>query len=265
MPRHREAHAIGRDETARGFHAACHEPLAPDPGDLAMLNDIHAGGGGRARIAPGHGVVTHGTAAWLQKTTQHGVAAIVEIDQRNQGLDLFAVERQCVHRQQPHAIGAARKQVTLRFGVEQVQRAALADHGIEVQSALKPFPQLQGVIVETHIFRPEVVGADDRRVAPDVAQANRALLDDGHVADPEFGGEVVGGRQPLAAGSDNNHLVARTRARLVPRARPATMAKEPFPEQSRGGIPTARCALRIRMNKAIACTLSPHLSMPHKA
>src|SRR5882724_3962346 len=224
MSRDREAHHVRLDGAARGLYTTDRVSLAQEGSDLALLYDVHAGSRGRARIAPGHRVVAYGAAARLQKSTEDGVAAIVEVDQGDERLDGVPVESQGVHRQQAHAIGAARKQVALRFGVEKVQRAALADHCIEVQPPLEPFPQLERVVVETHVLRTEVVGADDRRVAPDVAEADRPFVDDGHVADAELGGEVVSRREALAPATDDHHPVTRARARLVPRARPAAMA-----------------------------------------
>src|SRR5882757_4670088 len=136
MSRDRETHHVRLDGAARGLYATDRVSLTQDGCDLALLYDVHAGRRGRARIAPGHRVVAYRAAARLQKSAEHGVAAIVEVDQGDERLDGVPVESQGVHRQEAHAIGAAREQVALRFGVEQVQRAALADHRIKVQPPL---------------------------------------------------------------------------------------------------------------------------------
>ena len=243
MAGHRQAHRIGRDQPARGLDAGHAPAVAPDAGDFAMLDDVDAGGRGRARIAPGDRVVAHGAAAPLQKSAEHRVAPVIQVHQRHQRLDRLAAQCLGVHAEQPHQVGAPGKQIALRLGVEQVERAALADHGIEIQLALQPLPQLQRVVVEANIVRQEIIGADDGGVAPDVAEPDRALLQHRHIGDAVFGGQVIGGRQPMSAAADDHHAVARARRRLRPGARPAALAGEALEQQPPARIAAAGLAL----------------------
>src|SRR5262249_42200518 len=159
----------GRDTPAGGLdpHYAC--AVARDADDLAVLDDVDAGGRSTARITPGDSVVADRAATPLQKPAEYRVAAVVEVDERHQLLDLLPAQRLVVDALQSHTVCATGKQVALRLAVEQVERAALADHRVEVELTLEPFPKLQRMIVETHIGGLEVIGAHDRRVAPDVA------------------------------------------------------------------------------------------------
>jgi hypothetical protein len=85
--------------------------------------------------------------------------------------------------------------------VKQVERAALAHHGVEIEGALETLPQLQREFVEAHVGGLEVVGADDGGVAGDVAEAEWAALEDGDVI------LAIDGRQPTS-GSHATRILA---------------------------------------------------------
>ena len=108
--------------------------------------------------------------------------------------------------------------------MREVQDAALAEHHVEVQLLGEPLPQLDRVIVDPGALVPQVIGADDRRVAPGVAAAEPALFEHGHVAHAVLLGQVVGGRQTMAAGADDDHLIARLRLRAAPDGSPVVVA-----------------------------------------
>ena len=55
----------GIDAAARGLDASDLAALDDEAGDFALLDDIDAMAVGRARIAPGDGVVARGAGAWL--------------------------------------------------------------------------------------------------------------------------------------------------------------------------------------------------------
>jgi hypothetical protein len=66
--------------------------------------------------------------------------------------------------------------IPLGVGVKQIEHAALADHGVEVELLLQPFPQLHRKFVEGRVAGQQVVRADDGGVAADIAGAEVALL-----------------------------------------------------------------------------------------
>src|SRR4029078_9993978 len=95
------------DEAARGLDAEHLAVLDAKAGRLAILYDVDAARIRRARIAPGHGVVTNGAAARLQEGATDGKAGIVEIGKRNQPAHAFAVEKLGIDAGKTHGIGAA--------------------------------------------------------------------------------------------------------------------------------------------------------------
>src|SRR5271163_1397487 len=191
MPRNTQTHGVGADQTASGVEPGDASSVAPNAGHRAVLDDVYSGGGRRARIAPGDCVVPHRAAARLQESPQYRVAAVVEVDQRHARLNFRATECLSVHPLESHAIGPTGEQIALRFGVEQVERAALADHGIEIKRVLESLPEFQRELVKAHIVRLKIIRTDDGGIAPDIAKANRAAFQHRDVANAKFRGEEV--------------------------------------------------------------------------
>jgi hypothetical protein len=94
---------------------------------------------------------------------------------------------------QPHGIAAARIGVALGIGMVEVDDAALAHHGIVVDVLLQTLPQLHRPFVERDVAGQQIVRADDRGVAPDVAAAEPTLLQHCNVGDAVLLGQIVGG------------------------------------------------------------------------
>src|ERR1700719_713453 len=136
-----DADRIGRNEAARSLDPRDASAVADDARNFAMLDDIDASLGRPARVAPGDGLVAHGAAARLQESTQRRVAAVVEVDERYERLHGLAPEAFRIHAEDAHLIGAAREQIALRLGMKEGERAALADHGIEIELALEALPE----------------------------------------------------------------------------------------------------------------------------
>ena len=110
--------------------------------------------------------------------------------------------------------------VTLRVAVEQVQHAALADHRVVIDVLLETLPELHRPFVERDVAGHQVVRADDRRVATDIAAAEPTFFDDGDVANAVDFRQVIGRREPVAATADDDDVVVspavRRRATPVP-------------------------------------------------
>ena len=111
---------------------------------------------------------------------------------------------------QPHGIAAPRIGVALGVGMKEVEHAALRDHGVEVEILLQPLPELHRQLVERVVAGQQVVRADDRRVAADIAGAEIALFQHGDIGDAEFLGEIIGGRKTMAAATDDDDVVMRS-------------------------------------------------------
>src|ERR1039457_3257475 len=72
---HRKHDAIGLDRSARCFDAGCGTTVGGETLHLAVLDDVDAARCRAARIAPGHGVVAHRTAAALYEAANDWKAA----------------------------------------------------------------------------------------------------------------------------------------------------------------------------------------------
>ena len=68
----------------------------------------------------------------------------------------------------------------------EVDDAALADHQVEVELLAQTLVEVQGFVVDGGAFVPEVVGADDGRVAAGIAATDPALFQDRDVGNTVF-------------------------------------------------------------------------------
>ena len=131
---------------------------------------------------------------------------------------------------QTHRIAAARIGVALRVGMKEVQHAALADHRVVIDRLLQPFPQLHRLLVEGRVAWQQVIGADDRRVAPDIAGADERAFQYGDVADPVFFREVERGCEPMPPAAHDDDVIGRLRRRVAPLGTPIALAAKGLPE-----------------------------------
>jgi len=90
---------------------------------------------------------------------------------------------------------------------------------VEIEILRQVPPEAHALIVELHPFGREVVRADDGGIASRVAAADVSFLDHGDVANTMVAGQVVRGRQAVAAGADDHDVVGRFQ-RLVAREHP---------------------------------------------
>ena len=143
----------------------------------ALLDNVDAERASRPRIGPGHGVMAHRAAPALQEGAEHRIAAITEVDQRHEAFYLSPIE--VLHRDafEHHRVGASREKIALPVAMIEVHRATLAHHRVEVEVLLEPLPEFQRELIEADVLRLKIVGADDRGVAPDIAEPDRPLVD----------------------------------------------------------------------------------------
>ena len=100
--------------------------------------------------------------------------------------------------------------------VRQIEHTALAEQDRITEVVLEPFPQLQGVLIDSGAFVPQVVRPDERGVAGHVAAGQPAALQHRHVGDAVVFGQVVRGRQAVPATADDDDVVGRFRRRVAP-------------------------------------------------
>ncbi len=148
----------------------------------------------------------------------------------------LAIQQFGIDAMQPHGIAAPGIGVALGVGVVEVEHAALGDHGVEVEILLQPLPELHRQFVERVVARQQVVGADDRRVAADIAGADIALFQHRDIGDAEFLGEVIGRRQSMPAAADDNHVIVALRNRAAPGRLPVLVAAKRIEKDGKGGV-----------------------------
>src|SRR5687768_12285640 len=76
----------------------------------------------------------------------------------------------------------------------------------------------------------QIVRADDRRIASDIALSDPAALEERDVADAVLAGEIEGGGEAVPAATDDDHVIGALRLRLAPCGLPAFVAGEAVPE-----------------------------------
>ena len=83
----------------------------------------------------------------------------------------------------------------------------LREQEVEVQLCPEPFVELDAAAVELGSLGRSVVRSDDRRIAPGRAGADVALLEDRDIGDAVVLREVVGGREPVRAATDDHDVI----------------------------------------------------------
>src|SRR5262249_34129848 len=104
-----DADLPGADDAAGGFHADRATVLHHDPGYFAILHDVDAAVGRRARIAPDHRVVARGAAARLHQSAVYWKARVVVVEIGQERTHALSVEEFAAGAVQPHRIAAPRE------------------------------------------------------------------------------------------------------------------------------------------------------------
>ena len=101
--------------------------------------------------------MAHRAAAFLRQPALDREAGVVEVQEGIQRPHVFLGQQLRVGPVHDHGIAATGIGVALGVGVEQVQDAALADHGVVVEVLLQPFPQFQRKFVEGFVAVQQIV------------------------------------------------------------------------------------------------------------
>ena len=236
MAGHDDAQFLRADEALGGLYPRHPAGVGPHAGHLALLDDVHAHRRTGPRIAPGHGIMPRRAAARLIEGAQHRIARPVDIDDRHQFLDpvrsdpfgLHALQHVGMHRAQiaPHLV----------MGLGQHQQAARAEHDVVVQILAERLVQRARLFIKRRRGVLQVVGADDRGVAPGVAAAQPALFDHRDIGDAVVLAEVIGRGQTMAACADDHHVILGLRRGLGPGALPALVVAQRLSGDGESGI-----------------------------
>ena len=175
VPRGGERDLARGDRPARGLDAGDAAVADVDAGDLAALDDVDAQPVGAAREGPRDVVVLRDAAARLVRRAEHGVADVAAgLDDRAELLDAVGVEPLRVDAAEAVRVTRRRLSRTSWRLCARFRTPRWLKQEVVVELLLQPLPELQRVLVDRRALVPEVVRADDRRVAAHVAAAEPA-------------------------------------------------------------------------------------------
>jgi hypothetical protein len=125
---------------------------------------------------------------------------------------------------QGHGERATAQVPELSPALDEVDHAALAEQDVVVQLARQLRVQLHRHIMEPDRYVAQVVRADGMGIARCIAAAQPALLDHRNVAEPMLARQMIGRRQAMPAGTDDDNVVLPAQRRTPPSLRPALVA-----------------------------------------
>ena len=217
-----DAHARRVDRPLGGLDAG-HRAVraAHEAQHLAVLDDVDAHGIGAARVAPGDRIVARDAAAPLQGGADHGIAHVRRyVERRTERLGLLRAQPLIVDAVQSVGVDMALEALHVVHVVRQHHHPALGEHDVVVELVRQAFPQPHGVLVDCGALLVEVVGADDRGIAPGIAAADPALLEHGDFGEAMLLGEVVGCGEAVPASAHDHCIVGGFRLGRAPLALP---------------------------------------------
>ena len=223
IARRRNAHALAGNAPARRFNAFDSAIAAtPDRCHRAILDNIDAQSRRRPRIAPGDRIMPRRAAAPLQRRAQHRMPRLWR-DAQRRAVFLSLLRRQpfIIDAVQPVGMNMPLETLHIMHIMRQHHHAALGIHGVVIQLLAQPIPQLDRVIVQMRAFVIEIVGADDGGVAPGIAAADPAFLQDRDVGDPVFFRQIIGRAQPMPAAAYDDRVISGFRRSIGPLLGPA--------------------------------------------
>jgi hypothetical protein len=144
----------------------------------------------------------------VQRAEYRRVAATGQVYHRRRLFDEFRTDHFGVDAVVLVDLGAPAHGAQGRIGMRQGEVAAVGVKQIQVEFLRQILPQGQRLVVKLDPFRRQVVGTDDGGVASGVAAADIAFFQYRDVGDAMIASQIVGGRQPVAAAADDDHIVA---------------------------------------------------------
>ena len=128
------------NESACGFDAFAFAIFYPETRYFAVLYDVHTTAIGAARIPPSDSVMTYSAAAMLGQPPLDREPRVIGVQEGIAFLDLGGGQHVGIGPVQDHRIAAPDKRIALPVRMDQVQDAALTDHGIVIDVLFKTLP-----------------------------------------------------------------------------------------------------------------------------
>ena len=227
------AHLAGADEAPRCVDAGDRAVGAANAGDLRPLQDVDPLRVGGTGESPRHRVVPGDPAAALQRSAEYRIAGSRRaVHERHQFPNLGRGEHFGIDAVQAVGVHPASDLAHVVQVVAQVEHPARTEHDVEVEFPAQTLPELERELVEARRLVAQVVGPHDGGVSTRVATAEPALLDDRDIGDAVYLGEVVGGRQPVAAPADDHGVVGLLRRGIPPRPLPVLVVVPSVTDQA---------------------------------
>ena len=135
--------------------------------------------------------------------------------------------------------------------MRQMQQAARRKHDVVIQLPAQVVPQLQCVLIQAGGLVVQIIRAHDGGIAAGVAAAQPAFFEHGDVGDAAFFGQIIRGRQPVAAAADNHDPIGFFGRRAAPVALPVLVVAQPVAQQTENRVFLHRCRCCDRFGAAI--------------
>ena len=260
MAGHHNSQFAAVDRAPRRLDSGQAVAVPANGGHFAVLDHMHAHIGTGPRISPSDRIMAGSAGTRLPQRPQNRIARSIDIDDRTQFLDPLRSDEFGLHALME--IGVANPHIAVLFvmGLGQHHHPARAEHDVEIQILAQSLIETPRLFVDRRRIVVQIVGANDRRVAPGIAAAQPALLDNRHLADAVIAAKIVGRSKTVSAGPDNDHIIRAVRRRRRPSRRPAGMMAERFLEQGKCRVFSHRFPTRTAA-QTIAGTPRP-LSFP---
>ena len=215
-----EANLAGSDRSTRRLEPSHATVDDVDVRHLTALDDVHSKRIAGTTERKDDSVVTRDAAATLERRAHHWVARLGgDINDRAELFDGVGVEPLSIHTVEAIGIDATNALALVMQVVGQIEHATLREEDVVIELFFPAFPELERVLVHGCALVPEVVRANDRRVAHGVAVADPAALDDRDVRQAMILGEVVRGREAMQTATDDDGVIRRLRLRVPPEKR----------------------------------------------
>ena len=110
--------------------------------------------------------------------------------------------------------------------MKQHNLAPLGHHGIEIQILLHAFPKLERMAVKFGIAGHHIVGAHNRRIAPDIAPAKVAFFQHRNILQTVIFGKVIGRGKPMPAPANDDDVIGAFGLWPAPMGAPTRIARQ---------------------------------------
>ena len=236
MARHHDAQLRATDMALRRLHAGHLPAFCAHRRHFALLDDVHPHGGTGARIAPGHRIMARRAAARLPQGPQHRIARPVDVQDRAQ---LFHPARRDEFGHNPLqrvGVGGALIAPHLVMGLRQHHHPARREHHVVIQILAHRLVQRPRLLIDRRRRILQIVGPDDRGVAPGIAAAQPAFLDHRDIGDAVVFAKIIGSGKPVAARTHDDDIIRPFRRGRGPGALPSHVMAQSFAGDGKCGI-----------------------------